>query len=255
MGGHDRCRAALLLCSFVALALGSEARESAVGDDGWKFLHAYPRHMLVRRGNVSVDGRLDDEAWAKAEWHSNEFVDITAHPLSPVLDSVPSFQQAEVAAMWDDEYFCVGARLRDPIIYATVPAGHNGASVPYVDNDFEVFIDPSGTAQFYKEFEMNVLNATYDVNWGVPDDFSLECDSSANHSAPYLPTCVNTSSHFYSGNWTMFNGNNTDDGGKDGHPHIFNIWFRQTECYWRVDRRGSVPHPCRTTPWRYSGHR
>eukprot|EP00946_MAST-07B_sp_MAST-7B-sp1_P000146 g146.t1 len=224
MCGHHRRHAALLLGCFAALALGSEARESAVGDDGWKFLHAYPRHMLVHRGKVSVDGMLDDEVWAKAEWHSNEFVDITAHPLSPVLNSVPAFQQAEVAALWDDQYFYVGARLRDPIIYATVPVGHNGASVPYVDNDFEVFIDPSGTTQFYKEFEMNVLNATYDVNWGVPDDFSLDCDSSANHSVPYLPTCVNTSSHFYSGNWTMFNSNNTDDGGLKAATHTYSTF-------------------------------
>jgi hypothetical protein len=35
--------------------------------------------------------------------------------------------------------------------------------VIFHDNDFEVFIDASGTTHFYKEFEMNALNATWDL--------------------------------------------------------------------------------------------
>lgn len=66
--------------------------------------------------------------------------------------------------------------------------GHNKI-VPYLDNDFEVFIDVSGTTEYYKvlfqtiidlntlnitqEFEMNAINATYDVLWGVPDGAGL----------------------------------------------------------------------------------
>lgn len=74
---------------------------------------------------------------------------------------------------------------------------------PYHDNDFEVFIDVSGTTQYYKEFEMNILNATYDVNWGVPDGDGLTCDKSSNHSRSYIPVCVNTTFPGYSGNWSM----------------------------------------------------
>ena len=177
--------------------------------DGWKFLHAYPRHLLARRvdtaGGINIDGKLDETSWAGADWHKHQYVDITQHKNNS-LNYVPAFQQADVATLWDDEFLYIGARLNDPIVFATVPAEHNGRSVPYVDNDFEVFLDVSSTNQFYKEFEMNVLNATYDVNWGVPDDFSLNCDASGNHSKHYLPVCVNTSSHFYAGNWTMHGG-------------------------------------------------
>ena len=189
----------------VSIAVLASCCATAAGDAPWKFLHAYPRHLLVRRaaGHLDIDGKLDDAAWGHAEWHRHEYVDISEHP-DPALNAVPSYQQADVAVLWDDDFLYVGARLRDPIVYAAVPSQHNGPSVPYVDNDFEFFVDPSGTTQFYKEFEMNANNATYDVNWGVPDDFLLACDSSGNHSAPYLPTCVNTSSHFYAGNWTMF---------------------------------------------------
>lgn len=51
---------------------------------------------------------------------------------------------------------------------------------------------------------MSAGNATYDVLWGVPDGEGLHCahNSTANET---LPVCVNTTSHFYSGNWTMAN--------------------------------------------------
>jgi len=35
--------------------------------------------------------------------------------------------------------------------------------VIFHDNDFEVFVDAPGTTHFYKEFEMNALNATWDL--------------------------------------------------------------------------------------------
>jgi len=53
--------------------------------------------------------------------------------------------------------------MKEPFIYGNI-TGHN-IQAPYHDNDFEVFVDVSGTTEYYKEFEMNVLNATYDVNW------------------------------------------------------------------------------------------
>ncbi len=199
-----------------AAALAAPA--AADHSDAWKFLAAYPRHLRVARGTPrAIDGRLDgDPAWRGADWHNAQYRDITAHPGRPAENTVPPYQQADVAALWDDDYLYVAARLRDPVVTATVPAAHNGDRVPYVDNDFEVFIDPSSTTQFYKEYEMNALNATYDVNWGVPDDFGLACDGSGNRSAPYLPTCVNTTSHFYAGNWTMHGDGGGGGGGGGG---------------------------------------
>ena len=70
------------------------------------------------------------------------------------------------------------------------------------DNDFEIFIDVSGTTQYYMEYEMSAQNATYDIKWGKPDGTSLACDNSG-ESWPALPTCVNTSFRGYAGNWTM----------------------------------------------------
>ena len=43
------------------------------------------------------------------------------------------------------------------------------AAAAVAQNDFEAFFDVSGSTHFYKEYEMSVRNATYDVLWRVPD--------------------------------------------------------------------------------------
>ena len=52
--------------------------------------------------------------------------------------------------------------------------GHNQngpkppGEVPYHNNDFEVFIDVSGTTEYYKEFEMNARAAWWDLALKAP---------------------------------------------------------------------------------------
>ena len=165
------------------------------------FSHAYPRHLRARKVSVpiAIDGKLNEPEWENAIWDS-EFVDITYHQ-NESLNYVPEEFQTAVALLWDDDYLYVGVRMKEPFIYGNI-TGHN-LQAPYHDNDFEVFVDVSGTTEYYKEFEMNVLNATYDVNWGVPDNAGLSCDNTKDREKPYLPVCVNTTFSGYSGNWTM----------------------------------------------------
>jgi len=230
--------------------LGSEAigRSGAAakprdgpGNDAWKMLQSYPRHYVARQlaagKSLSVDGQLDDPAWQAASW-SRDFVDITRHSDDPDLNVVPDDFQTSVKMLWDKDFLYIGANLKDPFVYGTL-TGHNkgGMSVPYHNNDFEVFIDPSGTTEFYKEFEMNVLNATYDVNWGVPDNSGAACnsinpDSEDYHGHAWLPPCTNTTDPSYpGGSWTMWSGApqlsglrtatsyEAEDFGQYKHPH------------------------------------
>ena len=170
----------------------------ASSSGSWKFLKAAPPHYtsfrLRKDESIDIDGRLDDVAWSApgVEW-TRPMVDITHHPLSPERDVVPSSLQARAKVRWDDEFLYVGVELREPFIFANV-TGHNGPTPPYHDNDVELFVDASGTTQYYKEFELSARNATYDVLWGVPDGEGLLCSpSSAAASASGLPICVNTS--------------------------------------------------------------
>ena len=62
--------------------------------------------------------------------------------------------------LWDDQFFYVAAELREPHVWATLTE-HD--SVIFHDNDFEVFLNPSGDTNDYFEFEMNALNTGWDL--------------------------------------------------------------------------------------------
>ena len=55
--------------------------------------------------------------------------------------------------LYDDNFLYIGAKIFEPFQYGKI-TGHN-IQAPYHDNDFEVFIDVSGTTEYYKEFEMD----------------------------------------------------------------------------------------------------
>jgi hypothetical protein len=170
------------------------------------FLNAYPRHHVTQRLGrdeppPSIDGRLDDAAWAAARWTSQRFVDITEY-VDLDLNFVADGLQSRAKFRWDASFLYVGAELRTPFVFARAGPSHNRVA-PYHDNDFELFLDPSGSTQGYVEFEVSVRNATYDVLWGVPDGDSRQCDGG--RGPAYLPTCVNTSFPGYRGSWTMLN--------------------------------------------------
>ena len=82
--------------------------------------------------------------------------------------------------------FYVAAILREPVIWGNIE-GHNDKltnhRAPYWNTDFEVFVEPSGSGHFYKEFEMNVRNATYDILWRVADggfsNIGVPCDNNS----------------------------------------------------------------------------
>jgi hypothetical protein len=62
--------------------------------------------------------------------------------------------------LWDDDALYIGARLEEPHVWATIEE-HD--AVIYQDNDFEVFLDPSGRGHHYVELEVNPFNTTWDL--------------------------------------------------------------------------------------------
>jgi hypothetical protein len=102
---------------------------------------------------IKIDGRMDDPAWRTAPW-TDAFVDIIGadHPK-------PRFR-TRAKMLWDDEYLYIGADLEEPDVWATLTA-HD--SVIFHDNDFEVFLNPTGDTLKYFEFEINALNTGWDL--------------------------------------------------------------------------------------------
>ena len=114
-----------------------------------------PKQYVCRRATapIHIDGRLDKAAWRMTSW-TGDFVDIqgAGHPR-------PRFR-TRAKMLWDDRFLYVAAELQEPHVWATLTE-HD--SVIFHDNDFEVFLNPSGDGRNYFEFEINALNTGWDL--------------------------------------------------------------------------------------------
>ena len=104
-------------------------------------------------GPVLLDGLLDDEAWSAAAW-TEDFTDIEG-PSRPA-----PFLRTRAKLMWDDEALWIGAELEEPHVWGTLTERD---AVIYMDDDFEVFIDPDGDTHQYYELEINALGTEWDL--------------------------------------------------------------------------------------------
>ncbi len=102
---------------------------------------------------ITIDGKLNDEAWKAAPW-TDTFIDIEG-------DKKPRPRhRTRVKMLWDAQYLYIGAEMIEPHVWATLTQ-HD--SVIFHDNDFEVFLDPDGDNHLYAELEINALNTTWDL--------------------------------------------------------------------------------------------
>jgi hypothetical protein len=107
-------------------------------------------HYTCRRaaGPITIDGRLDEPSWQKAE-KSPRFVDMAT--------GEPAWFDTRAAAVWDDECLYIGFWLEEPFVRARHTRRD---ALIFQENDVEVFID-GGDA--YYEFEINALGTIYEV--------------------------------------------------------------------------------------------
>jgi hypothetical protein len=139
-----------------------------------------PKHYACGRAAapIEIDGHIDKPAWRDAPW-SDWFLDIQGASLP-----APRFR-TRVKMLWDDQYFYVAAELEEPHVWATLTR-HD--SVIFRDNDFEVFLNPSGDGRNYFEFEINALNTSWDLFLAKPYREGGKADNS--WDIPGLRTAV-----------------------------------------------------------------
>eukprot|EP01047_Picozoa_sp_COSAG01_P037427 COSAG01_NODE_2972_length_6774_cov_7.923146_5_plen_194_part_00 len=140
------------------------AAHDAAGVEAWQFLASYPRQYITYRlqpgEHIEIDGQLDEPAWNAVNW--TEPMEDIAQSFYPGL-SIPAAYATLMKVRYDRDYLYVAAKYYQSLTWATL-TGHNdeltAGLAPYSNDDFEVFLDPSGTSHGYSEFEMNARNAT-----------------------------------------------------------------------------------------------
>jgi hypothetical protein len=101
---------------------------------------------LRATGLITIDGKADEAAWAKA----------------PVLKDFAAFWQrrparshTEARLLWDDDYLYFTAKMDDVDLYADVKQ-YNGMT--WTNDVFELFFKPDAAKRSYYEFQVNALN-------------------------------------------------------------------------------------------------
>ncbi|WP_105011606.1 carbohydrate-binding family 9-like protein [Salinibacter sp. 10B] len=114
-----------------------------------------PRTYTIYRADssISVDGAFHEASWQAAPW-TTEFVDIRGGDAP-----TPQFR-TRAKMVWDDDALYVAAQLEEPDVWGTLTQRD---TVIYYDNDFEVFIDPTGSTHNYYEVEVNALETVWDL--------------------------------------------------------------------------------------------
>jgi len=102
---------------------------------------------------IKLDGNINDSVWELTKW-TNDFIDIQGPS-----HKKPTYQ-TKVKMLWDDSFLYVAAYIQEPHIWANITEDEK---IMYVDNDFEIFIDPDGDNHNYYEFEFNALNKKWDL--------------------------------------------------------------------------------------------
>lgn len=103
--------------------------------------------------SLNIDGNLQEARWKKTEW-TKQFLDIEGK-----AQPAPRFE-TKVKMLWDDQYFYIAAKLEEPHLWATL---EERDAVLFHENNFEVFIDPTGDTHNYYELEVNALGTYWDL--------------------------------------------------------------------------------------------
>jgi hypothetical protein len=142
----------LLLCALITSVISTHAQVPDIPFNPPQYV-CYRTHTAVQ-----VDGKLAENVWNQVPWTS-DFVDIEGNKKPK-----PRFR-TRVKMLWDDAYLYVAAELEEPEVWATFTERE---SPLYEENNFEVFIDPSGDTHNYYELEINALGTVWDLLMNKP---------------------------------------------------------------------------------------
>ncbi len=119
---------------------------------------------LPKGATITIDGRLDEQAWQGAK-STGPFVDVGT---GRELPGLPTGGSARV--LWDDQFLYVGFEVADKKVHGGWPAG---AKDPHLweKDTVEIMIDPDGDGdnKDYYEIQINPQNLVFDTQY---DDYN-----------------------------------------------------------------------------------
>ncbi|MGZ2369709.1 carbohydrate-binding family 9-like protein [Ancylomarina sp. YFZ004] len=117
-----------------------------------------PNHYIVSKTaeDIQIDGVADESSWKSAQY-TESFIDIEGIKI-PKYDT-------KVKMLWDDKYLYVYSQMEEPHVWGNLKQRD---TVIFYNNDFEIFVDPSGTATNYVEIEINALGTVWDLALNKP---------------------------------------------------------------------------------------
>lgn len=117
-----------------------------------------PKNYIVPKttNDIVIDGNADETSWNTAKF-TDKFIDIEGM-------KTPKYA-TQVKLLWDDTFLYVYAELIEPHIWGNLKQRD---TIIYYNNDFEIFLDPSGTGIGYGEVEINALNTVWDLYLNKP---------------------------------------------------------------------------------------
>ncbi len=112
-----------------------------------------PKNYIVAKAekNLLIDGLANEQDWENAPF-TDLFIDIEGI-------KIPRFD-TKAKMLWDDNYFYVFAQMEEQHIWGSLKQRD---TVIFYNNDFELFISPSGTVRNYGEVEINALGTVWDL--------------------------------------------------------------------------------------------
>ena len=131
-------------------------------------------------GDIVIDGKINDRGWQDISW-SAPFVDIEGD-----LKPLPALS-TKVKMTWDDDFWYFAAEIEEPHLWATLTERD---AIIFLDDDFELFIDPDGDGHNYLELEVNAYNTVWDLLMLYPYFVDDRRNHIMNYNLPGLLTAV-----------------------------------------------------------------